>query len=72
MAETVKFNIRIDDNGTFKKIEVDAEDVKKAIRTVKEEADKLNASIVNWSQGGQSAEQLTSIIGEMYNGMNLQ
>jgi len=69
MAETVKFNIRIDDNGTFKKIEVDAEDVKKAIRTVKEEADKLNASIVNWAQAGQAAEQLATSVGQLFEDM---
>lgn len=67
MSETVSFNIRIKDNGTFKKVEVSAEDLKNAIELVKKEADRLNASIVNWAQAGQAAEMLGSAIGQLEN-----
>lgn len=67
MSETISFNIRIKDNGTFKKVEVNAEDLKEAIELVKKEADRLNASIVNWAQAGQAAEMLGSAIGQLEN-----
>lgn len=67
MSETISFNIRIKDNGTFKKVEVSADDLKDAIELVKKEADRLNASIVNWAQAGQAAEMLGSAIGQLEN-----
>ena len=67
MSETISFNIRIKDNGTFKKVEVNAEDLKEAIELVKKEADRLNASIVNWAQTGQAAEMLGSAISQLEN-----
>lgn len=58
MAETVSFFIKISDNGTFKKVEVDAESLGDAVRKVRHEADRLNAGVVNWSQLTQSIDML--------------
>lgn len=58
MAETVSFYIKISDNGTFKKVEVDADSLRDAVRHVKEEADRLNHGVVNWAQLGESLSQL--------------
>ncbi|MBO4443638.1 MAG: hypothetical protein J5698_01960 [Bacteroidaceae bacterium] len=58
MAETVSFFIKISDNGTFKKVEVDADSLRDAVKEVKLEADRLSGSIVNWSQASQSLSLL--------------
>lgn len=62
MSETVAVRIKIDDSGSFKRVEVNAGDLRNAVRTVKDEADRLNASIVNWAQAAQSAQMLQSAI----------
>ena len=58
MAGTVSFFIKISDNGTFKKVEVDADSLRDAVKEVKLEADRLSGSIVNWSQASQSLSLL--------------
>lgn len=62
MSDTVSVRIKIDDDGSFKRVEVNAGDLRNAVRTVKDEADQLNASIVNWAQAAQSAQMLQSAI----------
>ena len=65
MAETVSFYIKISDNGTFKKVEVDADSLRDAVRHVKEEADRLNHGVVNWAQLGESLSQLENGVGQL-------
>ena len=50
MANTVTFLIKIDDAGTFKKIDADADALRDAVQAVKNEAEGLNASVLNWAQ----------------------
>lgn len=40
MAETVSFLLKINDNDTFKKVEVDAESLRNTVQHVKEETDR--------------------------------
>ena len=54
MAETINFRVRVSDEGTFKKVEVNAEDLKNAIGTVKAETERLNSTLVNWVQASQA------------------
>lgn len=56
MSETVSVKIKIDDAGSFKRVEVDAEDLRGVIRAVKEETDRLSSSVINWSQAAQAAD----------------
>lgn len=72
MAETVSFFIKISDNGTFKKVEVDADSLKDAVKTVKAEVDELNAGLINMAQVGlvvdmiqQGFDQLTGVVDEL-------
>lgn len=58
MAETVSLLIKISDSGTFKKVEVDVNSLKDSVKAVKEEADRLNNSVVNWAQASQAADLL--------------
>ena len=50
MANTVTFLIKIDDAGTFKKVDADADALRDAVQAVKDEAEGLNASVLNWAQ----------------------
>ena len=50
MANTVTFLIKIDDAGTFKKVDADADALRDAVQAVKNEAEGLNASVLNWAQ----------------------
>lgn len=54
MAETINFRVRVSDEGTFKKVEVNVEDLKNAIGTVKAETERLNSTLVNWVQASQA------------------
>ena len=65
MAETVSFLIKVSDNGTFKKVEVDAESLRDAVQRVKEETDRLNSSVVNWAQASQAIDLLQQSFGEL-------
>lgn len=65
MAETVSFFIKISDNGTFKKVEVDAESLGDAVRRVRDEAERVNAGVVNWSQLTQSIDMLQQSFGQV-------
>lgn len=63
MAETVSFFIKISDNGTFKKVEVDAESLKDAVGHVTQEVDRLKGAVVNWAQASQSIEMIQQSMG---------
>ena len=65
MAETLSFFIKISDNGTFKKVEVDADSLRTAVEQVKEETDRLNSSVVNWSQASQAIDLLQQSFSEL-------
>ncbi len=65
MADTVSVKIKIDDAGSFKKVDVDAKDLRKAIREVKEETNRLNAEVINFAQRAQSFSALQSAIGSL-------
>lgn len=72
MAETVSFFIKISDKGTFKKVEVDADSLRDAVRHVKEEADRLNNGVVNWAQASQAIDlmqqsfnQLSGVVADL-------
>ena len=72
MAETVSVNIKISDNGSFKKVEVDADSLRDAVRHVKEEAEKLNAGVINLTQVSQvfdtiqqSFDELDSLVSDL-------
>lgn len=68
MSETVSVKIRLSDEGTFKKVEVDADDLRDAVRHIKEETDRLNGSIVNFAQTSQAIDLLQQSIGSLMGG----
>ena len=67
MAEAVSFLIKISDNGTFKKVEVDVESLRNAVHYVKEVTDRLNNSIVNWAQASQAIDLLQQSFDQLQN-----
>lgn len=66
MAETVSVRIKIDDDGSFKKVEVDASDLKEVVGKVTAEVNKLNDEIVNYSQAAQAAGALKEAMNGIY------
>lgn len=70
MSEIVSLKVKLSDNGTFKKVEVDAEDLRDAVRHIKEETDRLNGSIVNWSQTSQAIDLLHQSISSLVGGLD--
>lgn len=66
MAETVSVRIKIDDDGSFKKVEVDASNLKEVIGKVTAEVNKLNDEIVNYSQAAQAAGALKEAMNGIY------
>lgn len=77
MAETVSVRIKIDDDGSFKRVEVDAADLKEVVGKVTEEVHKLNNEVVNCSQAAQAASAfreavsgLNDMLSELVSGYN--
>ena len=66
MPNTVSIKIRIDDDGSFKKVQVDADDLKKAVGEVTRETERLKASIVNWAEASKAADLLGNAISQLY------
>ena len=66
MAETVSVRIKIDDDGSFKRVEVDASDLKEVVGKVTAEVNKLNDEIVNYSQAAQAAGALKEAMNGIY------
>jgi hypothetical protein len=67
-SNTVKLTIKVSDEGGFKQLEVDSESLREAIKQVKEEADELNRSVVNWSQAAQAFDTMNRAVDQL-NGM---
>lgn len=65
MSETVSVRIKIDDSGSFKQVQVDAEDLRDAVRAVKEETDRLKSSVINWAQAAQAADMFQQTLGSL-------
>ena len=65
MASTVSFRIKLDDGGTFKKVEVNLDELAAAMKAVKKESDAVNGSIVNWAQAAQAADLLSNTVGQL-------
>ena len=59
---TVNFRIKITDDNGFKKIEFDAGKLRDVIEQVKNQADKVNAKLLNSNQLVQVYEQATSAV----------
>ncbi|MBQ8958893.1 MAG: hypothetical protein IJ057_10445 [Bacteroidales bacterium] len=57
---TVRLKIKIDDD--FKTVGTNADDLRKAIEQVKNEADKVNSSLINSNQIAQAFEQVSSAV----------
>lgn len=66
MPNTVSIKIRIDDEGTFKKVQVDADDLKKAVGEVTRETERLKASIVNWAEAAKAADLFGDAISQLH------
>lgn len=65
MSETVSVRIKIDDAGSFKQVQVDADDLREAVRAVKEETDRLKSSVINWAQAAQAADMFQQTLGSL-------
>lgn len=65
MSETVSIRVQLNDGGSFKDISVNAEDLAKAINTVKDKADDLGKSLVSMASISQIAEGLQSAMGSL-------
>ena len=57
---TVRFKIKID--GNLKEVEANADELKEALGQVKEEAEKMSASLINSNQIAQAFEQVSSVV----------
>ena len=69
MPNTVSLKIKIDDEGSFKKLEVDSNDLKNAIAEVTKESKRLKAAVVNWAEAARAADLLGSAIQQLYGGL---
>ena len=65
MAEKLKFEIEISNNGGFKTVLVDADDFDAAVKRVKEDVDKLDDSLINSAQTSQIFQNLSSAINQV-------
>lgn len=62
MSNKVEFSIKITDDGSFKHVEADAEQLGKALNNVKQEAEKLNSEVINWTQTAQAVDAFQQTI----------
>ena len=58
---TVKFKVKITDDGSFKKLEVDADDFNDAVKRIKGETDKLSSSLSNLSKFAIGLNQIMEL-----------
>lgn len=58
MAKTVELLINVSDRGGFKKIEVDAQGLRRAVQGIKTDTQQLNGSVVTWTQAAQAVDLL--------------
>mgnify|MGYP002515962539 CR=1 FL=1 len=66
MANQVSFTIRLDDQGTFKRVTMSAEELGKAVRSVQDESEKAKRNIISWAEASQAASVLQDAIGELH------
>ncbi len=59
---TVRLQIRVSGEDGFKKAEVSADDLRGAIEQVRNEAEKVNSSLINSNQIAQAFEQVSSAV----------
>lgn len=65
MSKNVEFFIKVTDNGSIKHVEADAEELGKALNSVKQEASRLNSDVINWAQTAQAIEMFQQTIGQL-------
>lgn len=65
MAKEVSFVIKIDDNGSAKRVTADAEELGRVIRGVQTESERLKSDILTWSQASQAIDALQDSIDEL-------
>ena len=66
MPNTVSVKIRIDDEGSFKKVQVDANDLRQAVGEVTREAERLKASVVNWAEAARAADLFGDAVNQLH------
>ena len=59
---TVRLQIKVSGEDGFKKVEVSADDLRGAIEQVRNEAEKVNSSLINSNQIAQAFEQVSSAV----------
>lgn len=59
---TVRLQIKVSGDGDFKKVEISADDLRGAIEQVRNEAEKVNSSLINSNQIAQAFEQVSSAV----------
>lgn len=67
---TVRLKIKITDENSIKNVEMSADQLRDAIEQVKNEADKLNGSLINSNQITQAFEQVSSAVQEVQSVMH--
>ena len=65
MAKEVSFVIKINDNGSAKRVTADAEELGRVIRGVQAESERLKSDILTWSQASQAIDALQDSIDEL-------
>ena len=65
MAKEVSFLIKINDNGSAKKVTADAEELGRVIRSVQDESEKLKRDILTWANASQAISELQNSISEL-------
>lgn len=65
MAKEVSFIIKINDNGSAKRVTADAEELGRAIRSVQNESERLKSDILTWSQASQAIDVLQDSISNL-------
>lgn len=65
MAKEVSFVIKINDNGSAKRVTADAEELGRVIRSVQDESERLKSDILTWSQASQAIDVLQNAISDL-------
>ena len=63
--QDVQIKIKISDDGGFKTVSVDAEELKQAIHKVQQESEQVKGSLVNWSQASQALSNFRNLVGNL-------
>ena len=59
---TIRLKIKVDDEDSFKIVETSADDLRKAIEQVKNEADRINSSLLNVNQIASAIDQAGTMV----------